>query len=346
MTTETLFPWQSKAWQRLLGMRERMPHALLLQGRAGIGKLAFAQALAHALLCESPAADGMACGRCLSCGWLEQGNHPDFRQVEPEDRAESESETGGDAEPGSGKTKKKSRYIVVDQIRALQELTALTTHRQGLRIMLLQPAETLNANAANALLKMLEEPPPATLFILVSHQAQRLLPTIRSRCHKIDMPVPSCSESQAWLAEQGVGATEFCLAQAGGAPLAALEFDNASMRQEIDAFAAQLTHGARIDAFGAAAAWARNDFGMAVAALQRWSYDLLAARLVGQVRYFPQLLSSLQAMGNGVDLRLLLEFQRTLMDARAQAAHALNTELQLEALLVRYAQLFPGPTRI
>lgn len=326
-------------------MRERMPHAVLLHGRQGIGKLVFAQALADALLCESPDSEGFACGDCPSCNWLAQGNHPDFRLVEPEDKMEGEGEDAIEVATPVSKGKKKSRYIVVDQIRALSDLVSLSTHRHGLRIVVLHPAETLNPNAANALLKMLEEPPPATVFLLVTHQLQRLLPTIRSRCHKIAMRMPSRSEAEAWLATQGAKNPAFCLAQSGGAPLAALEADNDEAIEEVETFVLQLSQGERIDPFATASRWGKADFSMAVAALQKWSYDLMSARFAGKVRYYPTRLFSLQEVGKSVDLRLLLDFQRKLVEARAQAAHPLNAELQLEALLVRYAQLFQGYAR-
>jgi DNA polymerase-3 subunit delta' len=326
-------------------MRERMPHAVLLHGRQGIGKLVFAQALADALLCESPDSDGFACGACPSCNWLAQGNHPDFRMVEPEDKTEEDGEDAAKVAITASKSKKKSRYIVVDQIRALGELVSLSTHRHGFRVVVLHPAETLNPSAANALLKMLEEPPPATLFLLVTHQLQRLLPTIRSRCHKIAMQMPSRSEAEAWLAAQGAKNPEFCLAQAGGAPLAALEADNDEAVEEVQTFVVQLSQGGRIDPFVAASHWAKADFSTAVAALQKWSYDLMSARFAGKVRYYPKRLFSLQEIGKSVDLRLLLDFQRRLVEARAQASHPLNAELQLEALLVRYVQLFQGYAR-
>jgi DNA polymerase III subunit delta' len=326
-------------------MRERMPHAVLLHGRQGIGKLVFAQALADALLCESPDSDGFACGACTSCNWLAQGNHPDFRMVEPEDKTEDEGEDVVKAATTVNRSKKKSRYIVVDQIRALSDLVSLSTHRHGLRVVVLHPAETLNPNAANALLKMLEEPPPATLFVLVTHQLQRLLPTIRSRCHKIAMHMPSRSEAEAWLATQGAKNPEFCLAQAGGAPLAALEADNDEAVEEVETFVVQLLQGERINPFVAASHWAKADFSTAVAALQKWSYDLMSARFSGKVRYYPTRLLSLQEIGKSVDLRLLLDFQRRLIEARAQASHPLNAELQLEALVVRYVQLFQDYAR-
>jgi len=326
-------------------MRERMPHAILLQGREGIGKLAFAQALAHALLCESPNGEGFACGACLSCGWLAQDNHPDFRMLEPEDKTEDEGGDVAELTTSVGNSKKKSRYIVVDQIRPLNDLISLSAHRHGLRVVILCPAETLNPNAANALLKMLEEPPSATLFLLITHQLQRLLPTIRSRCHKIAMHMPSRSEAGAWLATQGVTDPVFCLAQSGGAPLTALEADIAETREKIETFAVQLSQGWRIDPFASATHWGKGDSGTVIAALQKWSYDLISVRLAGLVRYYPARLSSLQAIGKSVDLKLLLDFQRKLVEAHAQAAHPLNAELQLEALLVRYAQLFPDSAR-
>ncbi len=339
-------PWNLALWQRLIAMRERMPHALLLQGRQGIGKLAFAQALAQALLCDSTDADGFACGTCASCAWLEQGNHPDFRLIEPEDRAEEDGMDVSETVTSSAKSRKKSSSILIDQVRALGDLVTLTSHRHGLRVIILHPAESLNLNAANALLKMLEEPPLATLFILVTHQLQRLLPTIRSRCHKISMPMPSRREAESWLATQGIDDPVFSLAQAGGAPLSALQVDDGDgVRASIEAFANDLARCGRIDPMASAAHWSKEDYALALDVMQKWAYDLAASRLAGQVRYYPAQAASLQAMAKSVDLGPLLDFQRKLAEARAQATHPLNTELQLEAMLVRYAQLFPVAAR-
>lgn len=343
--SDYIFPWQRELWQRFLQLRERMPHAILLHGRQGIGKQVFAQALADALLCETPNADGFACGQCVSCGWQGQGSHPDFRLIEPEDRGEDEIGDNLNEAASTAKTKKKSRHILIDQVRALGDLVSLTTHRHGLRVVLLHPAEMLNLSAANALLKMLEEPPPATLFILVTHQLPRLLPTIRSRCHKIAMTMPTYSEAESWLAGQGIGDPVFCLAQSGGAPLTALEADNPELREGIDAFATQLSRCGRIDPTASAAHWSKDDYALALSALQKWSYDLASSRLADQVRYYPAQAASLQAMAKSVDLASLLDFQRKLTEARAQANHPLNTELQLEALLVRYSQMFPAANR-
>lgn len=344
--SDQIFPWQHDLWHRLLLQRDRMPHAVLLHGRQGIGKQVFAKTLADALLCESPSTDGFACGQCVSCGWQEQGNHPDFRLIEPADPGEDEADDNLNEVVSTAKSKKKSRYILIDQVRALGDLVSLTSHRHGLRVVILHPAETLNLSAANALLKILEEPPPETLFILVTHQLPRLLPTIRSRCHKIAMTTPSRSEAESWLTKQGVVDPMFCLAQSGGTPLAALGVDNPEMRENINVFAAHLMHYGRIDPMASAAHWSKEDYALALSALQKWSYDLAFSHLANQVRYYPAQAASLQAMAKSVDLAALLDFQRKLAEARAQASHPLNTELQLEALLVRYSQMFSAPARL
>jgi DNA polymerase-3 subunit delta' len=345
MNNMEIYIWQLELWQRIRGMRERMPHAVMLHGRRGIGKLYFAQALARALLCESPDELGYACGICPSCGWLAQGNHPDFRFIRPEDSNDEDREESIEAPVQVEKNRKKSRFIVIDQIRALGDLVSLSAHRHGLRIVILSPAEALNTSAANALLKMLEEPPPATLFLLVTHQLQRLLPTIRSRCLKIAMPMPSSLEASSWLASQGVKDAISSLAFSGGSPLTALEADTEAGREAMENLATHLCRGGQIDPFELASHWGKNDFGNAIASLQKWCSDLLLAKFASRVRFYPGCLSSLQAMAKSVDLPLLLDFQRKLNEARSHASHPLNTELQLESLLVRYAQLFPGSAR-
>lgn len=340
-----VYSWHEALWRRLMDLREQLPHAILLHGRQGIGKQEFSLALANSLLCENPDSNGNSCGSCMSCGWIAQGSHPDYRLIEPEDISDTDVESGESTSASSGKVKRKSRSILIDQVRALSDLVSLTAHRHGRRVVILHPAEALNVNAANALLKILEEPPPATIFILVSHQPQRLLPTIRSRCQQMLMTGPPAYQASAWLTEQGVSDPEFCLAQAGGAPLSALQMDQEEMRAGVALMAKHLGQGGGVDAFLLASHWSKADFGLAVTAMQKWVHDLVSLRVAGEIRYFPGMQSSLQSLVKRVDLALLLDYQRILVDARAKATHPLNSELQLEALLVRYAQMFPVTTR-
>ena len=209
-----LYPWQTQVWQHLNQDAQRMPHALLLHGRSGIGKYDFARNFSQALLCVDKNDQGFSCGHCSSCNWFNDDSHPDFRLLSPEQEVEAEDEV-----VSTKKTKKKTQ-ISVAQIRDLASFLSLSSHRSGgLRIVLIHPAEALNLASANALLKMLEEPADGVVFILVSHQIQRLLPTIISRCQKISMPIPDEAQSMAWLEEQGVVNAKQQLAYLEGSPI-------------------------------------------------------------------------------------------------------------------------------
>ena len=144
--------WHKVTYQQLAQRAGRLPHALLLKGAAGIGKRAFAGALAQGLLCEKPATPLVACGACEACHWFDTGNHPDFRLLQPE-----AAETASDDAEATDKAadKKKKRDISVAQVRALAEFIHVSSHRNGAKVVLIQPAEAMNVNAANALLKSL-----------------------------------------------------------------------------------------------------------------------------------------------------------------------------------------------
>jgi DNA polymerase-3 subunit delta' len=336
---DKVYTWQNDLWRQLASAGDRRHHALLLRGKRGIGKFDFAVQLSKALLCEVPDARGFACDACPSCNWFNQSNHPDYRLLTPEqDAAEDE-----DAAPAK-KTGKKSQ-ISISQVRELGDFLELASHRSGgVRIVLIHPAEALNASSANALLKMLEEPPPSAMFILVTHQPQKLLPTIMSRCHKIDMPVPTRQDALAWLEQHGVAEAEPMLEYAGGSPLAARDsLDNDAGK--LSELWKSLARGARMDAFSSAPQFVSHGMEIAITVLQKWVYDLLATRLTGQIRYHASLQGALQGLAKSVDLGLLLDYQRKLDEARKSATHPLNNEMQLESLLIQYTQLFLTQTK-
>lgn len=337
MSENKIYTWQTGLWRQLANARDRRHHALLLRGKRGIGKLDFALQLCQALLCETPDADGFACNRCSSCNWFNLGNHPDYRMLAPEQDAADEDETAPVKKTG------KRSQISIAQVRELGDFLELASHRSGgHRIVLIQPAEALNLPASNALLKMLEEPPPSAMFILVSHQPQKLLPTILSRCHKIDMPVPDTQEALDWLALNGVAHAQSLLDYTGGSPLAAYDAQAESLVKLGDLWK-NLARGARMDAFSSAPLFVAQGMEAAVTILQKWIYDLLTCRLAGQIRYHASQQGALQALAKGVDLGLLLDYQRKLDEARKSATHPLNNELQLESLLIQYTQLFLTP---
>lgn len=177
------YPWLAEPWAELTGRaaRDNLGHAYLLCGREGLGKYALAEALARGLLCETRPPDGQACGTCRGCVLNMSGNHPDLKRVSPEEERKS---------------------IVVDQIRDLIEFFTLKAHYHGRKIGLVHPADTMNTAAANALLKILEEPPGAALLILVANRPALLPATVHSRCQRLNFVMPSWGVREQWLAEQ------------------------------------------------------------------------------------------------------------------------------------------------
>ena len=328
-----LYPWQIGTWQKIQQESKRLPHALLLHGRAGIGKLDFALNLGRALLCSQPRSDGFACESCSSCNWFAEGNHPDFNLLSPEQEAEAEEEY-----VPAKKTKKKTQ-ISVSQIRELAGFTSLSSHRSdGVRIILIHPAEALNIASANALLKMLEEPPSGVLFILVSHQIQRLLPTILSRCQKISMPIPDETSALEWLGAQGLANAKEQIDYLEGSPIKVLE-QQGQFSQLKDLWRL-LAQAEKLQPHMAAPALIANSAEFGIITVQKWLYDIASMRLSSQIRYHTSLYKTFQGLAEKVHLNRLFDLQKKTDELRKLANHPLNHDLQMENLLLEYTKIF------
>jgi len=355
-----IHPWLEPLWAQWMALGERLPHALLISGAPGLGKRDLAEALAARLLCESPQTDGQACGYCMPCQWRISGNHPDLHRLSPEsgETQPPTNEAAGD-EPGGGENKAKptqaATQIVINQARALQEALSVTAHRGGKRVVIVDPAEAMNAFTANALLKLIEEPPDGCVFLLISSAPRRLLPTIRSRCQQWHVPRPDADVLRRWQAgqEREERTPASLLALCGGMPLAARRLSAQGGGALFERFMNDL--GAdRVDPLRLAAQWeswlkkdkaalaAGFSLMMLVEWMQRWVSDLAALRLGGRVRYFPAQAERLAILSAGASVASLVACYNEFINIRRVAAHPLNMRLFLEDMLMRYARVFKG----
>src|SRR3990170_2879074 len=331
-----LYSWLETPLSQLAETRARLPHALLVRGREGVGQFELAMAFAQFLFCEKPAPGGRACGRCSACIWFGQGNHPDFRLLQPESMAaDEEGETNADS-------KKKSDQIRIEQVRDLQRFLAVGTHRGGLRVVILHPADAMNVSTQNAVLKSLEEPPPDTLFLVVTSFAHRLLPTIRSRCQDIAVPIPDRDQAVRWLEDQGIENPESLLALAGGAPLSAIRLSESEPARR--SLIEQLSEP-RFDRVAVTEHCLGAEPGEVVAWLQRWVYDLLSLRLTGRLRYHLADEQGVRATAARCDPSRAATLLRKLAKARSFAQHPLNPRLFFEDLLIQYHDLIADGSR-
>lgn len=346
-----IYDWCKPQWKQLLSALDRLPHALLLAGPPGLGKRAFAEALAARLLCERARGTDEACGECASCRLLATDNHPDLLVVRPEALDDDDGDDEAPADEGEG-GKAKSKLIRIAQVRAVIDRLGVGSHQGGHRVVLVYPAEAMLAESANSLLKVLEEPPPNTLFLLVSDHPRNLLPTIRSRARLLPFSQPSIEQSMAWLAAQGVSDAGDALALCAGAPLHARDLAGSRDAQIQTQFVDDVSKHALAAPLEVAARWAgwlqgkkKGDPGLTdlptlVTWLQRWMADLALQSQAGAPRVFVGRRDALQALAERSDVATVLRGYNELLKVRALAHHPLNARLFIEDMLMRYARLF------
>ena len=328
------YPWIAPVLDKLPRTAAALPRALLLTGRPGLGKRATALFLAESLLCETQREGLKPCGACASCLLFKVGNHPDLRMLEV--GQEDEGPASDALEDQAAPAKKAGRQISVDKIRTLTDFVTITSHRGGAKVIFIVPAEAMHPSAANAVLKILEEPPGDTCFLLTSHQPERLLPTIRSRCFHLAFPLPDAGPALDWLKAQGIGQRELALAQGGYAPLAALD------RAGDETFWSQ--RKALLDTLAApgfdplrAADHAEDIDGALVATLlSQWAYDVAALESGGAVRYHLDYAKSLKKVADTMPIYELMNWYDAVIQFGRVSQHPLNKRLAMESLLSGY----------
>ncbi|HEY6611455.1 MAG TPA: DNA polymerase III subunit delta' [Pseudomonas sp.] len=320
------YPWQAVLWQQL-SRRERYAHAYLLHGPAGIGKRALAERLAGLLLCRAPAASD-ACGQCKACLLLRAGTHPDLFELQPEEA---------------------DKPIRVDQVRELVDFVGQTAQLGGRKLVLLEPAEAMNLNAANALLKSLEEPSGDTVLLLVSHQPSRLLPTIRSRCQQQACPLPGAEAARSWLAGQlpelDAAVHRRLLELAAGSPLRALQLYRDGVLEQRNLVEEGVKKLLKQQATPSelAESWKSVPLPLLLDWFCEWLLLVLRFQMSGDEAGLgaPQMGKVIGYLAGRTPLPAVLELQDWLLAQRQKVLGKanLNRALLLEALLVRWASL-------
>jgi len=302
--------------------RDRMPHALLLTGQPGVGKSALADYISRQLLCAALPADWIPCGRCAGCLQYAAGTHPDYFRVEP-------------AEDSS--------VIKVDQVRELAEKLSLSSHHGGFKVALLAPADAMNINAANSLLKTLEEPSDNTVLLLVSTRPARLPATIRSRCQQLRVEVPARDVALCWLAGQvPEDQLDIYLQLAHGAPLEALRQAQDGLillrRERFDALLGILDGSC--SALAVAQDWSKDEEFQGIRWMRDWLMDLLRIRLTGRTESVcsADLAEALAGLARRLESKVMFRQLDSINSLLRLTAGSLNRQLLTEDVLLAWAE--------
>lgn len=325
MTTEfpaIPYPWQQPEWSRLLDQSaaSKLPHALMFTGQEGIGKHHLALSLAHYVLCLSPQSQ-LPCGNCRGCDLNRASTHPDFMIVEPEDVGKA---------------------IKIDQVRALSEFVGKTSQQGGYKVAIIDPAEAMNTNAANALLKSLEEPAGNTLLILISHVTSGVMATIRSRCQLRLLSAPHGEQGLQWLQPLiGDGDAGELLALANGAPLSALALasgdaleNRANLIKGLDSIVSGMASPLDV-----AKQWMNQEPRDVLEWVLKWVHGLACCHAGGDSR--TMLSPVMQEFAGTVSAPLLYRFADKVVEVKRQLHSGANPnkQLLLEELLMDWSAL-------
>jgi DNA polymerase III subunit delta' len=309
-------PWldETKAGLRIAHAAGRMPHAVLIQAASGTGGQGLARWAAQLVLCTGPGA--APCGTCASCRHAAEGLHPDLTVVD---------------------LVEESPQIRIEQIRELCAELALTSHQGGWKVAIIDPADTLNRFAANALLKTVEEPPPRTLLVLVAAQPSKLPATLRSRCQRLSVRPPTRAQSLAWLeAARGPGEWDAVLDLIGEAPLVAATLDPevvAKLLAETWRGLEEVRSGAA-DPAAMAERWSRSEPALRLACFENWLTERIRRGLApGSEATELRASAHPPRAESAIKPRVLFELLDGVRELKAALSTPINRSLAFESLL-------------
>lgn len=328
-------PWLSPVLDRFAQALDkgRLPHASLVHGERGVGKRQLAERIAALLVCDRRTEGAREpCGECRQCQLVAGESHPDIRVYQPE----------------------KSRMVRIDQVRALSQFAVASPQVSGVKVAIVDRADQLNINAANALLKTLEEPAADVVLLLLQETGRPVLPTIRSRCRILPVATPGREQAADWMTEQlaggdgdyGADDRQLALHLASGAPRLAVELlEGGFLKQReaaLDAFRQFMKGGLSV----ASAARAFRDLGheATLNLMEGWANDLARTMAGGDARD-PGIAEVVRYLASGNPPWRAQELVDAIRDSRRALVNNVSPELETDRLLIQWRNLMPRRKR-
>lgn len=315
-----LYKWQHQDYRALASLLSHPSQALLVSASPGLGQDVLIQNYILLLMCETPQLINnisYPCNRCQSCFLFAANNHPDFYHLVTDPDANRKN-------------------ISIGDIRGMLDFLSTTTHLGRYKVVLIPDIDLLSINSANALLKILEEPPSYVLFIMQTTNISGVLPTIRSRCHVHKLFKVSKSDAFEHIEKLDIFNPEFWCAYYDNAPL----FEPPVSKEQFDAILGALLQPSIENIFIASSEFDAKNAGFLIGFLSRWLGDLVSYLQGSPMRYFMAYSPTIETLSKRIDLQKIYYLFDQVNFLEDWALHPLNYKLQLENLLLQYQNLF------
>ena len=316
----SLYPWQEKAWIKLNQGIAKKHHAYLFTGPLGSGLERFGNAFAESLICRNLTHTSHACGVCQDCQWI-SSEHPNLKVLS------NESEEGS------------SKNISIESIRNLKKFLELSSHTVGgKKVILINNAESLTLNAANALLKILEEPPANSYLIMTTENISSLLPTILSRCVMIKSPTPSIEEAASFLKMEGFEKLCSQLPLFSNLPLEVIAHQG--NYEQFKAMINEFEKGRNFELMSIESKWITGDFTQTISLLQKWLYDIFLFKMTTKFHFFESKKENIKKLSEAADISKLLNLLKSVNKIKLISNKPINKDIAFDNLMVEYRNVF------
>lgn len=317
-----IYPWQLDDFNNLAQLKIRLPSALLFSGSTSTGTNHLAMKFIASILCNEPLSNWYQCGKCSSCTLINENIHPDlfYLNIDTDDL---------------GKTKN----ISVAKVREAIDFISITPNTSSTKIVFIENADLLTTSSANALLKILEEPPQYVAFVLLSDNIETVLPTIRSRCHIFRTTKPSRDMSLQYLLALNMDdVADFWLAFYQNCPIFEVEITN----EQLELFIATLSKPSIDNIFNLTQTFDGKSvsFNFILEFIYKWICDLTILANNSTPMYFYKYVDIMKPLLARLNKEKVFYLADHLNFLTKWQNHPLNYKLQIENLLFQYQMIF------